>query len=192
MQGLLLRIILLTVIVIGLNSILHLGITSNKIAFACECIEPKEPAQALNESKTVFSGKVAKIDLQPENYVKIVKFNVERTWKGISTTTVSAVTGADGGSCGFPFEEGKEYLVYSYDSYGSTKSLIASSCSRTALLSEAQNDLIVLGSGNVPTQSEAVVIQENTKSDSTFPVAYVVAIGAAIAGSVAYLTLRKH
>jgi hypothetical protein len=174
------------------NSILQLGITSNKIAFACECIEPKEPAQPLSESKTVFSGKVVKIDVQPENYVKIVKFDVERAWKGISTTTVTAVTGANGGSCGFPFEEGKEYLVYSYDSYGSSKSLIASMCSRTALLSEAQNDLMVLGPGYVPTQSEVDVVQETTKSGSTFPVAYIVGTGAAIAGLVAYLTLRKR
>src|SRR5213594_1960364 len=99
---------LLTVIVVGLNSILQLGITSNKIAFGCGCIEPKEPAQALSESKTVFSGRVSRIDLQPENYIKIVKFDVDRAWKGISTTTVTAVTGASGGLCGFPFEEGKE------------------------------------------------------------------------------------
>lgn len=105
-------------LVLGSYSPIQLSIGSTKSAHACECIQLKQTAQALVESKAVFSGRATNIEVRPELFSKIAKFDVDKTWKGISNTAVTVVTGADSGACGFPFEVGKEYLVYSYDSHG--------------------------------------------------------------------------
>ena len=55
-----------------------------------------------------------------------------------------------GGSCGFAFEEGEEYIVYAYNSAYADEGYSVNICSRTALLAEAQEDLDAFGDGDAP------------------------------------------
>jgi hypothetical protein len=116
-------------------------------AFGCSCVEPQPPAEALVESKTVFSGKA--LSISSNEYGKLVTFDVDRAWKGISKDRVTASTPANSAGCGYEFEEGKEYLVYSNQEENALNVIL---CSRTQPLETASSDLAVLGQGYPPTQ----------------------------------------
>ena len=60
------------------------------------------------------------------------------------TVLLSSVLVSAGASCGFPFVEGEEYLVYS------SNAVTVSLCSRTRSMSEADEDLASLGEGRSP------------------------------------------
>jgi len=79
-------------------------------------------------------------------------FEVKESWKGAEESQIIIKTGQGGGDCGFHFQEGIEYLVYvnSSSMYGEEDELVSIICSRTAELSKAQEDLTVLGQGDVP------------------------------------------
>ena len=55
-----------------------------------------------------------------------------------------------GGSCGFTFVEGEEYIVYGHDSNYDDGGYTVGICSRTALLELAQADLDAFGEGQAP------------------------------------------
>jgi hypothetical protein len=71
-------------------------------------------------------------------------FEIEEAFKGIKGESVKIHTDAGGGSCGYPFEVGKEYLVYAYGA--SEDSLGTGMCSRTSPASNAQDELSMLRS----------------------------------------------
>lgn len=74
-----------------------------------------------------------------------VTLRVSEVWKGDVGKTLRVTTSADSGAgCGYPFEEGKEYLVYA----GEDASV--SLCSETKPLSSAGADLEALGTGERP------------------------------------------
>ena len=119
---------------------------------ACSCIMPGTPSEELAKSAAVFAGKVVSVK-EHEPFLKImqsstdptnVEFAVSEVWKGPVGRISSFTTARSGASCGFTFVEGKEYIVYSRD--GGTVSL----CSRTTLISDAEEDLDELGQGNPP------------------------------------------
>ncbi len=123
---------------------------SSRPAFACSCLAPKPADEALKESTAVFSGQVTEI--KADKLSKVVSFDVGRAWKGIpqDKDSIVVITAADEDSCGYPFEESKEYLVYAYA--GGNGDLNAGLCSRTAPIEQAKADLAVLGSGYAPSQ----------------------------------------
>lgn len=179
----LMRMVLVAMLVLLINNLVSLHNGDNYSAFACECIEPKPPNEALIESGAVFSGKVTEI--RSDNSSKVVTFDVDRVWKGISNETVTAVTGLGDADCGFPFQQGVEYLVYAYSN---EEPFDASGCSRTKPLSNAQEDLNVLGVGYLLAQN-AGSSDSSQVASSSIPV--IAGIGVAIAGTIAYLMLRK-
>jgi hypothetical protein len=117
---------------------------STKGASACSCLRPpinteenlmRETATSLREADAVFSGETIEMD------GLILKFKVERLWKGDFKDEVSMSTGAirsgDGfllsSMCDYKFELGRKYLVFAH---GSKDKLKASKCSRTGILDE--------------------------------------------------------
>lgn len=120
-------------------------------AFARSCTRPIPPQDEFERNDAVFSGKVTSVMTDQDG--SIVKFDVDRAWKGLSENNVTVVTANSEASCGYPFKEGKEYLVYARGSNENT--LSASLCSRTAPAADAYDDFRVLGAGyDVPTQSD--------------------------------------
>jgi hypothetical protein len=136
-------------------------------AFACTCAMPsgsqKEIAKdALADSEAVFSGEVVDFENTPNitmmegemvtmmggnTATATATLRVSEVWKGPERQTMQIGTAPnDGVSCGFPFEEGKEYLVYA----SGKQDPEASGCSETKPLSEAGADLALLGDGQKP------------------------------------------
>jgi hypothetical protein len=119
-------------------------------AHACSCMGVSTQ-RYISGSDTVFSGKVVEIDgppripHAPSSGSDTVTFRVSESWKGPGGGgTLEVKTPASGVSCGYHFEEGKEYLVYAY---GKGESLKTSICSGTKPLSKADKDLALLGDG---------------------------------------------
>ena len=126
--------------------------------YACKCAEPGSPTEELEKFDAVFSGEVFSIDhsydpdaksVTPEDR-STIGMNVSTVWKGTVHEVMYITTPPTGGSCGFTFVEGEEYVVYASDSHYGDDSYTASICSRTALLAEAQTDIDELGEGQAP------------------------------------------
>jgi hypothetical protein len=66
--------------------------------------------------------------------------------KGPQRQTLEVSTPSTGGACRYPFEEGREYLVYAYGK----QDLKVDLCSETEPLSKAGTDLSVLGNSENP------------------------------------------
>ena len=120
-------------------------------AYACSCVQSPPPSEALAQSAVVFAGKVASLKTleRPDGTWSsldpvTVEFEVEKVWKGHDYQAMYLTTARSGASCGFPFVEGEEYLVYS------SNAVTVSLCSRTRSMSEADEDLASLGEGRSP------------------------------------------
>lgn len=120
----------------------------------CQCNdEPELPYDALNRAFAVFTGEVISIyrEFNPDR--TRVKFRVEQSWKGARRSTISVFTSGtdavalfrEGITCGYRFTVGERYLVYSFRKRNQTGLSYVSDCSRTRRLSEAGEDLAVLG-----------------------------------------------
>ena len=137
---------------------------------ACSCVESGSPVNEFIASDAVFTGQVTSVssNSSPITYLLArmldavniypsylytdqfwgydVTFAVQKSWKSISTTSVTLQTGSGGGDCGYLFSPGDDYLVYAYqlnDSWGT------SICSRTTHISLAAEDLTYLNT--IPT-----------------------------------------
>ncbi|MBI2499106.1 hypothetical protein HYV88_02590 [Candidatus Woesearchaeota archaeon] len=113
---------------------------------ACSCIAPGTPLEELDRSDAVFSGKVLSIeDTGGYNEVKSrdVVFELYTSWKSSFKLydTVKVRTARDSAACGYGFQKGEEYLVYAYKYSDSGNMLSANICSRTKLLSQADEDI---------------------------------------------------
>ena len=101
-------------------------------ANACSCIKKhtsliKQTKYNYNNSVIVFSGKVIdkKVFPKSEKYNSsmdpvVVTFEVDQFYKGnYYKKTIALITTADGASCGYHFEIGNSYMVYSneYETY---------------------------------------------------------------------------
>jgi hypothetical protein len=125
-------------------------------ASACSCIgsggsQQQQAKQALSDSAAVFSGEV--VDLEKEEAATArhpgtvtVTLQVSEVWKGPQRETLEVSTLSTGGACRYPFEEGREYLVYAYGK----QDLKVDLCSETEPLSKAGTNLAVLGNSENP------------------------------------------
>lgn len=118
-----------------------------KRADACSCMRPPAPLTALEQATAVFAGKVTSIN-QTEAYNLQITFQVSQTWKGEAEKTLVVDTPLNSAMCGIYFEIGEKYLVYAY---GDENQLSTNLCSRTKLTSQAEEDLLMLGGGQLPT-----------------------------------------
>jgi hypothetical protein len=124
-------------------------------ASACQCTMlpgGQDAERALADSEAVFSGEVVKIappsPWKSSATVETDTFRVSEVWKGPRQRTLEVHTALFGASCGYPFKEGQEYLVYAY---AGKHGLEVDLCNGTQRLTEAEADLEVLGAGKQPT-----------------------------------------
>ena len=138
---------------------------------ACSCALQRSPRIARDASVAVFSGRVVALfnqlvrplDTTPSGIERRdadvaywfkapkrlrVTIEVSEVWKGDVTANTEVYTASECCVCGFPFELGKEYLIYAYR--GSSGQLAVSLCSRTRALSDAAEDIAALGPGAAP------------------------------------------
>ena len=120
---------------------------------ACSCIIESSD-EALENSVAVFSGKVTKITEDQPTWPIIssaepvtVEFQVYRVWKGPSEKTIKITTASDEGTCGYGFEMGKTYLVYSYEIEDNDPLVLkVSLCSKTSPIADASEEKQVIQS----------------------------------------------
>lgn len=142
----------LYVLLLAIFLISNLEIIFSEKAYACSCAG-QEPNEAIENAEAVFVGKVLNIKQERKQkgivgaieYRDVNLFEVQETWKGINQSQVIVYDNGHDASCGFNFEEGKTYLVYTYKS--KEGGLYTSYCSRTAEVSKAGGDLNLLGQG---------------------------------------------
>ena len=132
-------------------------------ATVCSCgTVAGTPQETLSGSKAVFSGEVVDFE-KPPPATKMIEgtmwtvmggggpeatatLRVSEVWRGPRQQTITVTTEADSSvGCGYPFEEGRDYLVYAT---GEDPSV--GLCSETKPLSEAGTDLEALGDGEKP------------------------------------------
>ncbi|MCM3597706.1 hypothetical protein M4D55_18215 [Metabacillus idriensis] len=112
--------------------------------YACSCAQPSSVQSELENKTAIFSGKVLKII---ENSKKEALIEVNQIWKGPSQSQLIIETERDSAGCGFDFIEGQTYLIYAY---GEKNTLETGLCERTALVTDAGDDIRVLGAGKEP------------------------------------------
>lgn len=124
---------------------------------SASCVEPGTPEEELKTQDAVFTGGVVYIssangiwmndvarvlmslgvhpaDIDGKIFQgRRIVFEVDRSWKGATTSSVTIRTGFnDGNSSSYPFEIGSYYLVYASHAYGDPeKYLLTSLCHRT-------------------------------------------------------------
>lgn len=149
-------------------------------ALACICGEVEAPIGVkvkgeIETSSAVFSGTVVGSEFRrgavaelspvspkdPDKEVKVVRFKVDRWWKmslpaeALLIVDEWRVLAKEGdllpqivvSTCQMPFAQGESYLIYAR---GPADKLQYRTCSRTAKISEATDDLKILGKGRRP------------------------------------------
>lgn len=175
-------------IILSLSIITSLFVFNIAFVFACSCIQPTSPKEALKQSTAVFVGEVIDIDvssgivISSADLVKVI-FEVSKIWKGPDYKTLILTTARDGVSCGYSFEQGKEYIVYAR---GKGKKLNVSLCSRTKLLANAQEDIEELGEGGAPS-----VPNSNLPYRHNFIQIFAIGIGILIFVAAVFLINKK-
>ncbi len=145
-RSLLTGLVSVTLLVVGLLALLP------DCASACSCAMPPGTQQerterALAKSSAVFAGEV--VDLKKGDKIwssvpsTMVSFRVSEVWKGPERETLEVSTPSQGGACGYPFSEGRKYLVYAEGK----KRMKVDSCGETTPLSEVSANLEALGNG---------------------------------------------
>ena len=164
-------------IVLGLTLLAVTPISRDGIACElCSCLPKPSPAVARDASAAVFSGRVVALldrrvaphDSTPEGsprrdgesaYVAKttrqlrVTIEVLEVWKGDIPARTEVYTANECCVCGFPFELGKDYLIYA--GRASRGALAVSLCSRTRELSKADEDIAGLGPGVAPSKRDS-------------------------------------
>jgi hypothetical protein len=130
-----------------------------RCAYACSCGGASIQRQ-LSSSDAVFSGEVVEIEKRYQRYPPAsrgyrdtVTLRVSEALKGPQRETSEVKTPSSGAACGYPFDEGQEYLVFADEG---KQGLQVHSCGGTQRLAEAQGYLEVLGAGKEPTGGGAL------------------------------------
>jgi hypothetical protein len=126
---------------------------SDQTAGACSCIRRDHPCEVVFTSGPIFRGRVLAIDSvtrpplpgmgQPYKMRRVTFAIAERLRGDIATPQVEVLTGMGDGDCGYAFEEGGEYLVYT-QAPREGQPLATGICSWTKPASEAEADLAFL------------------------------------------------
>ncbi|MGZ9584452.1 hypothetical protein [Paenibacillus marinisediminis] len=117
-------------------------------AAACSCIVPEDAIAGKEQASAVVQGTVLKIkkSFPIGEAHNAVLLDVQRSWKGNESSQMIVYT--DWSSCMFEFEQGVQYLLYTYEHKGVQKVF---NCGRSTEIAQADQDLAQLGAGQPPT-----------------------------------------
>ncbi|EJV61187.1 cobalt transporter CbiN [Bacillus mycoides] len=146
--------------------------------------------QKMHFKKTdvVFEGKVLEVQEKDGGGIKTL-FEVKKIWKGTSSSQIIIYTSVS--SCGFPFAEGGEYLVFS--SYRGEGKLETSICSGTKRLDEAEakkKALAQIAKESVPTKK--VDLKDEMVSGLSWWQVTIISIGVLLIIVVIFIVRRNR
>ncbi|MCY3749390.1 MAG: hypothetical protein OXG64_08855 [Chloroflexi bacterium] len=171
---------------------------------ACKCVVPGSPTEEMAKFDAVFAGHVVSVSHSFDPNVTPYKpgdrttvgLDVSTVWKGVVHERMYITTPPTGGSCGFAFSEGEQYIVYASTNASEDGGYQASICSRTALLGQAQADLDALGEGRAPRAGTAGPQPEQSQDSfaTGLGVALLVTVVAVLllGGTLAYASRRRR
>jgi hypothetical protein len=122
-------------------------------ALACSCVTignltlEQEMKLHIKNDKAVFVGKLISINDESTDGDRLIKFQVERFWKGALTEEIAIATENERNSCAYPFEKEKTYLIY-VNTYNNK--LYTGGCIPNREISRADEELKILGKGSKP------------------------------------------
>jgi hypothetical protein len=132
-------------------------------ALACSCAPPGPACQSFWKTDSVFAGEVLAIEqiTVPRDMggstlnmsQLVVRFRVNKAYRGFVGSEISVQTGIGGGDCGYHFERGHTYLVYGHIFNGTVHTGI---CSGTQPIEQATAALAWLDS--LPSRSKDATI----------------------------------
>lgn len=132
-------------------------------ALGCSCLQPPDVQQALERSASVIDATVVALEDRNSGWrgIKLwfqrlfgqsppsvaddglaVRLRVHEVWKGKAAPELVVYTARDSATCGFPFEVGRRYFIYSNRAADDTYSV--SLCSRTRLKEEGEEEAATL------------------------------------------------
>lgn len=121
-------------------------------AAACSCVTGIPICQTFWRTPAVFSALA--LEVRPESGAvadrlpnRVVRLQVEQSWRGGVSGIIEAQIGTGGGDCGSHFTPGVRYLVFADHRDGG---LFVSICNRTRPLSDAADDLAYLAKAFQP------------------------------------------
>jgi hypothetical protein len=111
---------------------------------ACDCDGTTTFESEFKGSSKIFVGQV--ISIKPYKAQKnqkffsefVIAFKIDKVYKGTKDEIVQVRTAVTIASCGYPFEKGKTYLVYSFINSNAYR---VTYCSRTKRLNNAKEDI---------------------------------------------------
>jgi hypothetical protein len=165
--------------------LLTIGLTiTPSTSYACKCVGPQSVEREMDRSQAVFSGQV--IELLNQKSQQKILFEVNESWKGVSESQVILVSVLS--DCSVNFYQGGEYLIYAREYEGE---LTTNICSRTIELSKAEEDLALLGKGNVPTKK--VELESELNHPALFKKMWMPVFGLIVAGFLlVWWNIRKN
>ncbi len=203
-QGMGLRVSSVVAVALALLVSALLFLWNPGVVYACKCAAPGAPAEELAKFDAVFTGRVVSIEhsydpnattVSPEDRTT-VGFEVSTVWKGDVLKSMDVTTPPTGGSCGFAFTEGEEYIVYASDSAYGDNGYTVGICSRTALLEEAQADIDELGEGNPPqAETGGPSLEQPEATGASLPWVVILAVVAGVilvAGIAVFARMRRR
>ena len=137
--------------ILALTALAAAVLAAPRPAAACSCAPPPPPAESLAAADAVLLGEVAKVeqtaDAGSAGRLDVV-VEVERWFKGEGGARAEMITAASTAACGFPFEEGRRYLIYATETEDGA--LQVSLCSRSRPAEQATEDLEELSGAPEP------------------------------------------
>ncbi|MGO4538334.1 hypothetical protein [Paenibacillus sp. 2TAB19] len=164
-------------------------LSAPQMTYACSCAEIGDVRAASDRNDAVFEGTAVSVKqsglplFQSSADAVKTNFHVNEVWKGLVTSNIAVVSANGSDSCGFEFKSGQRYVVYARDT---GKSLEVSLCSRTALYSDAGDDLAALGKGSIPPVPQNGL---NNEGSSSYMIPLILLL--LTIGTIALLYVRK-
>ncbi|MDP9412428.1 MAG: hypothetical protein M3P70_18425 [Actinomycetota bacterium] len=150
---------------------------------------PRELAkESFSDADAVFAEEVIELD-EPlagmrSTALTTFTFRVSEVWKGSTQRIMDVQTEDWAAGCGYRFEEGESYLVYTYDGMRVT------GCGGAKPLSKAGTDLEVLGAESTP-KGQTGASGERLPETSGAPLGLLLPVAAVLSGGFATAVLVK-
>lgn len=135
-------------------------------ALACSCMMQESIQEAIDETSVIFTGTVSGVRVANESKTEVL-MDVHESWKGLlpeEKEKLTVQTANDSAGCGFGFEEGETYLVYT-DRHEPNGKLYVSLCSATKSIEDARVDLDYLSKLPSKTNCSPYMCTDGTQLD---------------------------